>query len=710
MQQLLTGLNDAQREAVVHSDGPLLLLAGAGSGKTKTLTHRIAYLIAEQHVSSHSILAVTFTNKAAKEMRERLAHLLGENAENRSFMPWMGTFHSVCVRLLRQEGEHIGVPRSFVILDDGDRQSFVKQAMKQLGISEKSYPPRSIGSAISSAKNDGVSSSEYAASARLPLQKVVADVFPRYERMRREAMALDFDDLLSEAVRLFSEVPELRKKWQANFSHVLIDEYQDTNTVQYRLIKLLVNDRQNLCVVGDDWQSIYSWRGADFTNILNFERDFPGATVIKLEQNYRSTQAILEAANNVITKNQQRTDKKLWTDKAGGLPVQVMQVSSELHEAEAIVNRVRTSVDMRLRRYSDFAVLYRTNAQSRAVEEIFMRYGVPYKLVGGTRFYDRKEVKDVLAYVRLVYQPADRASFMRIVNVPGRGLGATSVSKFLDWHDAQTGDFIYCLQSADLCGGLAPKAKTAFRQLGDLLASLRASLETLAVAEFIEAVIKKTGYLRYLDDGTPQAEDRQENVRELVSDARERGDVELSTYLEEVALISDLDSLAADADAVTLMTMHAAKGLEFPVVFMIGMEESIFPHSRALYDVSEMEEERRLCYVGMTRAREELYLSASSSRLIFGARQYNPPSRFLSDMGDAQITPTSMGFVGSQQPFDDEPRVVYDETPLEVGDSVSHQLFGRGTIVAVDGQVLSIAFAGRGVKKLSSSFAPLERV
>ncbi len=711
MQQLLTGLNDAQREAVVHNDGPLLLLAGAGSGKTKTLTHRIAYLVSEQGVPSHSILAVTFTNKAAKEMRERLAHLLGENPNNRSFMPWMGTFHSICVRLLRQEGEHIGIPRSFVILDDGDRQSFIKQAMKQLGISEKSYPPRSIGSAISSAKNDGVTSGEYAQSARLPLQKVVADVFPRYERMRREAMALDFDDLLSEAVRLLREVPELRKKWQAIFSYIMIDEYQDTNTVQYQLIKLLVNEKQNLCVVGDDWQSIYSWRGADFTNILNFERDFPGATVIKLEQNYRSTQAILEAANNVITKNQQRTDKRLWTDKTGGLPVQVLQASSELHEAETIVNRVRTSVDMRVRRYSDFAVLYRTNAQSRAVEEMFMRYGIPYKLVGGTRFYDRKEVKDILAYIRLIYQPADRASFMRIVNVPGRGLGATSVTKFMDWHDAQSLDFVQSLISADLCAGLAPKAKTAFTQLGELLASLRKDMETMAVAEFIESVIKRTGYLRYLDDGTPQAEDRQENVRELVSDARERGDVELSSYLEEVALISDLDSLAADADAVTLMTMHAAKGLEFPVVFIIGMEESIFPHSRALYDSSEMEEERRLCYVGMTRAREELYLSASSSRLIFGARQYNPPSRFLSDMGETQMSAAAPSFVASQPSIhDDEPRVVYDDVPLEIGDSVQHQLFGRGTVVAVEGTTISIAFAGRGVKKLNSSFAPLQRV
>lgn len=711
MSNLLTGLNDAQRSAVEHNDGPLLLLAGAGSGKTKTLTHRIAYLISEKGVPSGSILAVTFTNKAAREMRERLAHLLGEDANNRSFMPWMGTFHSICVRLLRMEGEHIGVPRSFVILDDADKQSFVKQAMKQLGISEKSYPPRSISSQISSAKNDGVSAQEYAATARLPLQKVVADVFPRYEHLRKEAAALDFDDLLSEAVRLFSTVPELRKLWRQRFTHVMIDEYQDTNAVQYKLIKLLVDEAQNICVVGDDWQSIYSWRGADFMNILNFERDFPGATVVKLEQNYRSTEAILEAANNVITKNQQRSDKKLWTDQLGGLPVQVMHVSSEVHEAESVMTRVKTAADMRLRRYSDFAVLYRTNAQSRAVEEAMIRYGVPYRLVGGTRFYDRKEIKDILAYLRLIYQPADRAAFMRIVNVPTRGLGATSIAKFLDWHDAQSVNLVECLKNAQLCTAVTPKARLAFVTLGEALSKLVEIRDTTALPEFIELVIKRFRYLEYLDDGTAQAEDRQENVRELVSDARERGDIDLATYLEDVALISDLDSVNATDDAVTLMTLHAAKGLEFPVVFMVGMEESIFPHSRALYDPTEMEEERRLCYVGMTRAREELYLSASSSRLIFGSRQYNPPSRFLTDIKASEVAPTITGLTPSPARDWGEPEIIYDDDAgLDVGDKVQHQLFGIGRVVAIEGMTVSISFDGRGVKKLNSAFAPLKKV
>jgi DNA helicase-2/ATP-dependent DNA helicase PcrA len=706
---LLTGLNDAQASAVVHANGPLLLLAGAGSGKTKTLTHRVAYLIAEKDVPGHAILAVTFTNKAAREMRERLAHLLGERAENRSFMPWMGTFHSICVRLLRMEGENIGVPGNFVIIDEADRLSFIKQAMKELGISEKQYTPRAIAAAISGAKNDGVDPDEYALHAKLPQQRVAADVYPRYERIRKNASALDFDDLLLETVRMFSTVPELRKKWQDRFSHILIDEYQDTNAVQYKLIKLLVNEHQNLCVVGDDWQSIYSWRGADFTNILNFERDFPGATVVKLEQNYRSTQAILDAAHKVITKNLQRSDKALWTDKSGGTPVQVVHVQSEIHEAEAVVSRIKTAVDLRVRSYNDYAVLYRTNAQSRAVEEAFIRYGIPYRLVGGTRFYDRKEIKDIVAYLRLLYQPSDRASFARIVNVPTRGIGPTSVEKFLVWQSSTSMTIIEALTAADLCTTLTPRARKALAELGDALAKLAEFAPTMSLHELIETVIKRFSYLQFLDDGSVQAEDRQANVRELVSDARERDDLDLAGYLEEIALISDLDSTEGQDSAVTLMTLHAAKGLEFPAVCMIGMEESIFPHSRALYDSSEMEEERRLCYVGMTRAREELYLFSAASRLIFGNRQYNPPSRFLSDIDGDQVAPTG-GLYGIDQSFD-EPQVVFDDTiELSTGDKVRHKLFGVGRVVAIDGDTVSISFDGRGIKKLNSSFAPLEKL
>lgn len=703
------GLNDAQKRAVEHGDGPLLLLAGAGSGKTKTLTHRIAYLIAEKSVPSTSILAVTFTNKAAREMRERLAALLGEKADNRSFMPWMGTFHSICVRMLRFDGEHIGIPKNFVIIDEADRLSFIKQVMKQLGVSEKNYTPRSIASMISSAKNEGVSPSLYAETATLPMQKIAADVYPRYESMKKNAKSLDFDDLLNEAVRLLSASDELLAIWQRRFRYIMVDEYQDTNKIQYQLIKLLSGSRESICVVGDDWQSIYSWRGADFTNILNFERDFPGATVIKLEKNYRSTKPILDAAHNVITKNKQRSDKKLTTDQSGGQPVQVIHVASETHEAESIVSRVKVAVDMQIRSLNDFVVLYRTNAQSRAIEEAMMRYSIPYKMVGGTRFYDRAEVKDVLSYLRLLYQPSDRASFMRIVNVPSRGLGSVSVQRFLSWADTTQMNYIDALLACDQVPKLTPRSRDSLRKLGDGLQSLFEQLTDLALSKLIEKTIRKFKYLEYLDDGSIRSEDKQQNVKELVSDAEQRPDVDLQTYLEEVALVSSQDE-SATQPGVTLMTLHAAKGLEFPVVFMVGMEEGLFPQTRALYDQSELEEERRLCYVGMTRAREELYLLTAESRLVFGSRQFYPPSRFLDDMEIAQVDSSEAVLARPVVPFD-EPRIVLDEeSGIIPGDKVKHQLFGKGTVVDVDGAVLKISFGVRGVKTLNAAFAPIEKL
>ncbi len=702
---IFEGLNEAQRQAVEHGDGPLLLLAGAGSGKTKTLTHRIARLVLGG-VPNSAILAVTFTNKAAKEMRERLARLLDDNAENRSFMPWMGTFHSICVRMLRYDGEHIGIPKNFVILDESDRLGFIKSVMREQSISEKSYSPRSIGGLISSAKNEGMTASEYAETAQLPLQKIVASVFPRYEIMKKNAKALDFDDLLTQTVRLLLEVQPVRELWQRRFQHILVDEYQDTNKVQYRLIKLLTGDKENICVVGDDWQSIYSWRGADFTNILNFERDFPGATVVKLEKNYRSTKPILDAAHNVITKNLQRSDKKLVTDHEGGQPVQIIHVSSEMHEAETVVSRIKLSTEVRLRGYEDFVILYRTNAQSRAIEEAMIRYNVPYKMVGGTRFYDRSEVKDILSYLRLLYQPADRASFLRVVNVPTRGIGDVSIQKFLSWAETTDMSLVDALQAADQCDGLTPRAKNSLKELGEALAKLTEEVADTPLAKLIGLVIKRFNYLKYLDDGTVRAEERQANVKELVSDAEDRPDIDLQTYLEEVALVSALDN-ADNKDAVTLMTLHAAKGLEFPVVFMVGMEEGLFPQTRALYDQSELEEERRLCYVGMTRAREELYLLTASSRLTFGARQYNPPSRFLDDMEVGVVAPSDMSFGA---PSSMEPRVVLDdEMAFEIGDRVTHQLFGTGTILSVDGMMLKISFGSRGVKMLNAAFAPLQK-
>jgi len=719
---LLVGLNPEQRRAVVTTEGPLLIQAGAGSGKTKTLTHRIAYLIATKRATPFNILSVTFTNKAAREMRERVAHLVGQNAENRGFMPYMGTFHSICVRLLRQDGESVGIPRSFVIFDESDRQAAVKQVSKQLMIDEKAFPPRVISGLISSAKNELISPAEYAETANSPAQHVAAQVFPLYERSLKEASALDFDDLIGRTVQMLKSQPALREKWQRQFKYIMIDEYQDTNAAQYSLVKLLTSPEKNIAVVGDDWQSIYSWRGADFRNILNFERDYNDCTVIKLEQNYRSTKHILDAAHSIITKNLQRSDKELWTDAGDGLPVQMLQLQNERAEGEAMIRRIRNGVDSGHRMYKDYAVLYRTNAQSRSVEEAFIHYSIPYRIVGGQRFYDRKEIKDIMAYIRLLYQPEDRISFERIANVPTRGLGAKSLENFFIWQRQAGLSLLDALHEVGNAIDLTPKARKALGELGDILSSLRALIAETTVAGLIDSLLRRIDYLHYLDDKTPQGESRQENVKELLSVAQEYEAVGLDGFLEEVALVSDLDSADFDGNAVTLMTLHAAKGLEFPVVFMPGMEETLFPHSRALYDQSEMEEERRLCYVGMTRAREELYMMYATSRLLYGGVQHNPPSRFLAEIdGDFQTdsgstsyenmyqNEPSPGIFNSYQKTEvsDEPRYVPE---LNEGDGVRHQVFGLGTVVELNGDVATIYFKGKGAKKLNISFAPLEKV
>lgn len=714
LDQLLEGLNPEQRRAVETTEGPLLIQAGAGSGKTKTLTHRIAYLIATHKATPYNILAVTFTNKAAKEMRERVAVLLGEHPDNRGFMPYMGTFHGICVRLLRQDGEAVGISRSFVIFDESDRQAAIKQASKQLMIDEKTFPARVISGLISSAKNDMITPQEYQGIANSPAQQTAAKVYPLYERALKDASALDFDDLISRTVQMLKNQPEIREKWRQQFKYIMIDEYQDTNLAQYQLVNMLTNDNKNIAVVGDDWQSIYSWRGADFRNILKFEKDFKDTAIIKLEQNYRSTKNILDAAHAVITKNAQRSDKRLWTDAGDGLPVQMLPVGSERAEGESIIRRIRMGIDSSLRKYSDYAVLYRTNAQSRSVEEAFVHYGIPYRVVGGVRFYDRKEIKDIMAYLRLIFQPEDRVSFERIVNVPTRGIGAKSIQNFFEWQRDQNLTIFQALQQADECMTLTPKARKALSELGDILNSLRLASEEATVAGLIDSLLRRIDYLHFLDDGTPQGEARQENVKELLSVAQEYQDAGLAGFLEEVALVSDLDSADFNGNAVTLMTLHAAKGLEFPVVFMTGLEESIFPHSRALYDQGEMEEERRLCYVGMTRAREELYMSYASSRMLYGGVQHNPPSRFLSEIdGEFQAANTfepAYSFEPSGISTDipnDEPRYVPD---LEEGDGVKHQVFGQGTVMEIDGDTAVIYFKGKGARKLNISFAPLEKL
>ena len=741
--ELLVGLNPEQRRAVETTEGPLLIQAGAGSGKTKTLTHRIAYIIAGRKASPANILAVTFTNKAAKEMRHRVAELLSQSADNRGFMPFMGTFHGICVRILREDGESIGIPRTFVIFDESDRQAAVKQASKQLMIDEKSFPARTLSSIISNAKNDMLDAGDLEGAGTGPAQRTAAQIMPLYQKALHEAAALDFDDLINRTVTMLQTQPEIREKWRRQFKYVMIDEYQDTNAAQYKLVQLLTNDNKNIAVVGDDWQSIYSWRGADFRNILRFENDYADTAVIKLEQNYRSTGAILAAAHSVITKNQQRSDKKLWTDAGDGLPVQLLQVANERTEGEAMVRRIRNALDTGRRRYSDFAVLYRTNAQSRSVEETFMHYGVPYRIVGGQRFYDRKEIKDLLSYLRLVYQPQDVISFGRVVNVPARGVGAKSLEKFYEWMNLNRMSLLQALTEVADCETVTGKARAGLAEFGDMLNALRELVDSTPPAALIDSLVRRIDYYAFLDDGSAQGESRQENVKELIGVAHEYQDVGLGGFLEELALVSDVDQADFDGNAVTLMTLHAAKGLEFPVVFMVGMEESIFPHTRALYDATEMEEERRLCYVGMTRAREELYMIYATSRSLYGGQQHNPPSRFLSEIdatfqppdvasnafsfggggapaprdmydqrpaGDFDGTFSGSGFgdaASQQQASSDEPRYVPE---ISEGDTVRHQVFGVGTVMELDGDNATIYFKGKGAKKLNIAFAPIQKV
>ena len=700
---ILQDLNPAQADAVKTTTGPVLILAGAGSGKTKTLTHRIAYLMTQERVWPNEILAVTFTNKAAKEMRERLAHLVGQEP-SRSFMPWMGTFHGICVRLLRLDGDKIGIQPNYVIYDEDDRQGLIKQAMKQLSIADKQIKPRAVSSAISNAKNELVGPEEFANTSHYPFQQAVAKIYALYEKMRMDAGALDFDDLLIETVRLFRDQPDVRAKWRAQFKHILIDEYQDTNAAQYAIVKSLVGDERNICVVGDDWQSIYSWRGADFTNILNFERDFPGAKVIKLEQNYRSTGAILEAAHNVITKNLQRSDKELWTAEPAGAPVQVHPVYDEAEEAYTVVSRISVQATMGARKYGDFAILYRMNSQSYTLERALLQQRVPYQIIGGVRFYDRKEIKDVIAYLRLLYQPNDRMSFSRIVNVPTRGIGATSLEKFLIWQANSGMDIISALVNVEQTTSVMARARTAFMTLGANLRNLQAKIEAgVSPSEIIELLIDKTGYRDYILDGTPQAEERESNLGALISDAKSFATV--PDFLEEVALMSSMDTNSSE-QKVTLMTIHAAKGLEFPVVFMVGMEEGMFPHSR-VYEAgpAELEEERRLCYVGMTRAREELHLSYAQSRLQFGQRSYNPASRFLADMGHELMSAPAPSFQAH-----DEYDEFSDGPGLDIGDNVRSAMFGVGEVIDIDGLAVTVRFAGGKTKKLNVQFARLEKL
>ena len=661
MDKILEELNPAQRQAVETLSGPLLILAGAGSGKTKTLTHRIANLIAHG-IDPHHILAVTFTNKAAGEMRERLWHLLhnettsfqfgamrsaaarelapsargdgpdgrgpewNEVVPPRNFMPYMGTFHSIAVKILRIEADALGLDRNFIIYDTDDQVSLIRRILKDLNLaSDKQLKPKSIQSIISSEKNQGHTADDYAATALYPNQKNIAKVFARYESEKTKSSALDFDDLLIKELELLQNHPDIRAKWQAKFKHILIDEYQDTNLVQYHIVKLLVNEDRNICVVGDDWQSIYSWRGADFTNILNFEKDFPGAKVIKLEQNYRSTKNILAASQKVIRENKTRTDKTLFTDAEDGEPVDIENLSDETAEAAFVAMKI-LNLQKEYPDFSNFAILYRTNAQSYAFEKAFLSYHIPYKIIGGVRFYDRKEIKDVMAILRLLINERDKVSLTRVCSNVLSGIGEVSIKKLLDAIDSITEPEV--LLNPDLPSILnSTKARNALLRLINFIR--KTNLENNP-GDIVKRAIDYFDFRTLTDDGTPAAEDRMQNLEVLTSNAAEYDT--LSEFLADATLMSSADE-ASDRNSVTLMTMHAAKGLEFPVVFIVGMEEGLFPGSRAYDNEAELEEERRLAYVAMTRARKRLFLTYALSRYSYGSRSYSMPSRFLTELG-----------------------------------------------------------------------------
>ncbi len=616
---LLEGLNEQQQEAVLATEGPVLVLAGAGSGKTKALTHRLAYLLQEKHVSPFSILAITFTNKASKEMQHRIATLMaGDSNKALLSLPFMGTFHSIGVKLLRREGQHIGLDQNFTIYDSDDQLALIRSICQELALSSKQYSPYAIRSYISGAKNELLTAAEYQKFAHGYFQTIVCEVFKKYEAALKRAQAVDFDDLIGLPVKLFTECPEVLDKYQELWRYIMIDEYQDTNKAQYEFVRLLALKYRNIFVVGDDYQSIYSFRGANFRNILDFEKDYPDAKIIKLEQNYRSTQVILDASNEVIRRNTQRTDKILWTEQKEGAPITVYNAEDGRDEGEFIIVEL-ASLQRQGYRLGDCAILYRTNAQSRALEEVLLKYAVPYRIIGSMRFYERKEVKDVLAYLRFVSNPNDRVSFERIINVPPKGIGDKSVELL--------NRVIFDGESEDI---LPPRVQKAWLPLRALFEEWRTQAAHLTVPELIEKVTKQSGYERFLLDGTPEGEMRFENVRELKTVAAQTDD--LQTFLAEVALVADVDNYDQGEDAITLMTLHSSKGLEFPVVFIAGMEEGLFPNSKSVMDPMELEEERRLCYVGITRAKERLYCTYASSRLIYGLMQANLPSRFIHEI------------------------------------------------------------------------------
>ncbi len=715
MVDLLEELNPPQRQAVIHPGGPLLILAGAGSGKTRVLAHRIAYLLHQHSVSPGRVLAVTFTNKAANEMRERVDRLVGA-AVARAI--WIGTFHHICSRILRRHGDRVGVGKNFVIFDDDDQRAVVRQCLKQMGLDEQRFPPAVILALIDRAKNEAIGPQTYAEQATGWYEEIVARVYHAYQRALGEQNALDFDDLLLDVIRLLTEAPDVKAEYQERFAHILVDEYQDTNRAQYRIIRALAERHRNLCVVGDDDQSIYRWRGADVRNILEFERDYPDATIVKLEQNYRSTKTILQVAGDVIQHNPHRHRKSLWTANPAGDPVVLYEASDGHDEARFVTGEIARLKDGSAGpgptlRYRDLVVLYRTNAQSRLFEEQFLRAGIPYTIVGGVRFYERKEIRDIIAYLRLALVPSDAVSLTRVVNVPRRGIGDVSLQR-LEVYAASHGlSLPEAMARPEALEELPKSAQRAAADFVDLLARLRDRAQRVKTTDLIDAAIVETGYQAMLQaEGTDEAYSRLENLRELVTVAKEfeevTGEESLEAFLQHLALVTDLDTWQEEADRVTLMTLHSAKGLEFAGVFLAGMEEGLFPHVRALEEEGGLDEERRLCYVGITRAKSRLYLSYARARTIFGATMPGIPSRFLDEVPADLVTrhqmaPPAVTWVEEER----------DLPVLSVGDRVRHASFGEGRVLEVDGEgvraVVTVQFA-QGVKRLALGYAPLERV
>ena len=720
---LLAGLNPPQRAAVTADDGPLLIFAGAGSGKTRVLTHRIAWLIQQGRAEPGEILAVTFTNKAAREMRSRVENLLNLAAG----AIWMGTFHAIGVRILRRDGSADGVDRHFVIYDEADRLSVVKRVMNELRLDEKRYPPGGMVALISRAKDEVISTEDQLKAAGTHNEELAARVRLRYDAFLEQNNALDFDDLLMRTVWLFDRHPEVLEKYQKRFKYIMVDEYQDTNRAQYLMVRHLASKHRNLAVVGDDDQSIYQFRGADVRNILSFEKDYPDAQIVKLEQNYRSTQVILDAAYHVIKANPNRADKRLWTDRPGGPKVVVAQTYDEQEEAQAVAReglRLVAEGDYRL---GDIAVLYRTNAQSRALEEVLLRRGVPYRLIGGLRFYERREVKDVLAYLRLVANPQDTLSFSRVINVPRRKLGEKSLAQLGYWADAHNLSPWDSLGRLDQITELTSAARGALADFRDLLLEVRAASQERRLVEVIDLLLLRSAYERYVKEGSPEGDERWGNVLELRGLASEYDGLPpgegLQAFLEDVALMSDVDTMDDRAQGMTLITLHMVKGLEFPVVFMLGMEEGLFPHSRSLDSPAGLEEERRLAYVGMTRAKDRLYLFHAFRRHLWGSANLNLPSRFLKD-----IPPTLVdGSAGIPQGVPEAgmapARLVEaarPSAPVELvqryqpGDQVEHRSWGRGsvlksTMTRTDEEII-VKFDRVGMKILAVSLAPIVKL